>query len=86
MEISVLAKILLATACENEVKQIVNNYKNLDDNKYIAVNGKALSAEGFESYSKWLSALEELEQHGFVKHASEMVYNVTGEGLCKNKE
>ena len=85
MNLSPHAKILLATACEYSVKQIINNSKNVDNNKYIAINGKQMNYEGYESYSLWLVALEELEQKGFVKQANEMVYNVTHEGLMENK-
>lgn len=86
MNLSTNAKVLLATACSSPVKQIINNSKNLDNNKYISVNGQAMNAEGFESYSLWASALEELIANEFVKQSTnEIVFNVTHAGIMQDK-
>lgn len=86
MELSTNAKILLATACASPIKQIINNSKNIDNNKYIAVDGKAMNGESFESYSLWVSALEELIENKLVKQSSnEIVFNVTHDGLMQDK-
>ena len=86
MNLSTNAKVLLATACSSPGKQIINNSKNLDNNKYVSVNGQAMNGESFESYSLWVSALEELIANDLVKQSTnEIVFNVTHAGIMQDK-